>query len=175
MNPGPLSSALVSSLRLAGLLVCLFALGACDDSGTPPKPAQLIEVQARAVASASHLEVSADAIQTSALNEATARKYGIERDDNRILLLVTVRTDTDADDDSLPGPITASVTDLSGQRSEIALRELRIDDPQSQATLIDHIGIVETPLPQTLRFEVRVKRANGATMNLQLSRDFQPQ
>jgi len=75
----------------------------------------------------------------------------------------------DATATALPASITASATDLRGGRQDIAMRELKSGD------LVDYIGTVSATLPDTLRFDITVVRAGGATSTMQLQREFYPQ
>ena len=69
---------------------------------------------------------------------------------------------------ALPAQITATATDLRGQRQDIVLRELRAGD------LLDYVGTVQTTLPETLRFDVKIVREGGAASTMQFSREFYP-
>jgi len=97
-----------------------------------------------------------------------ARQYAIERSSTKILLLVNVRG---AGNGAAPA-ITATVTDLQGHATAVALRSVQV--PQPGAPTIDYVGIVDATLPDTLRFAVEAKR-DGSTATVQLSRDFYPQ
>jgi hypothetical protein len=83
-------------------------------------------------------------------------------------LLVNLR---DAGNGTAP-TITATVGDLQGHTTPVALREVQV--AQSGAATIDYIGTVDATLPDTLRFTVVAKRG-GSTATVQLSRDFYPQ
>jgi hypothetical protein len=69
---------------------------------------------------------------------------------------------------ALPATVTATVTNLSGQRQQIALRELRSGD------LLDYVGTTETSLPDTLRFDLTIVREGGASSTMQFTREFYP-
>jgi hypothetical protein len=124
---------------------------------------------ADAVTRIGDVSIRASVIQTSMLNEPVAREYGITRDPTTVLLLVAVRQGPDATATALPASITAIATDLRGGRQDIAMRELKSGD------LVDYIGTVGTTLPDTLRFDITVVRAGGATSTMQLQREFFPQ
>ena len=64
------------------------------------------------------------AMPTAMLAPEVASRYGIARDDRTVMLLVAVRQGTEMQETSLPATITATVTNLSGQRQPITLREL---------------------------------------------------
>ena len=148
------------------------ALVACSNPA-PPKvdvasSASSSDAQADAITRIGDVSIRASVIQTSMLNEAVAREYGITRDPKTVMLLVAVRQGPDATATALPARITATATDLRGGRQDIAMRELKSGD------LIDYVGTVGTTLPDTLRFEITVVRADGATSTMQLQREFYP-
>ncbi len=150
------------------LLVSLLALSACGGSA-PPAPAASASANAgEAVETVGNVTIRASAVQTSTLNDAVAKEYGIARDDKTVLLLVAVRQSDGANDISLPAKVTASAGGLSGGKQGIAMRELRTGD------LLDYIGTVETSLPETLRFEVKVVREDDAISTLKFNREFYP-
>jgi hypothetical protein len=150
----------------------LLALAACSNPA-PQKidastSASSGDAQADAVTRIGDVSIRASVIQTSMLNEPVAREYGITRDPKTVLLLVAVRQGPDATATALPASITASATDLRGGRQDIAMRALKSGD------LVDYIGTVSTTLPDTLRFDITVVRAGGATSTMQLQREFYP-
>jgi hypothetical protein len=149
----------------------LLALAACSNPAPPKVDASTSsgDAQADAVTRIGDVSIRASVIQTSMLNEPVAREYGITRDPKTVLLLVAVRQGPDATATALPASITASATDLRGGRQDIAMRALKSGD------LVDYIGTVSTTLPDTLRFDITVVRAGGATSTMQLQREFYPQ
>ena len=157
-------------LAAALALIPVLALGACGGSNVPPPAASVPSTAARseAVTRVGDVSIHASVVQTSTLAEGVAREYGILRDPRRVLLLVAVRQGPEADAIALPAQVVATVTDLRGRRQDIAMRELRSGD------LLDYVGTVEIDLPDTLRFEVAVTRAGGATSTLQFDREFHP-
>lgn len=158
---------------LAALSLCVLA--AC--SGTTPapvptttaSPADAAGSQDDAVVRVGEVTIRASAVPTLQLGEGIARRYGITRGPGTVLLLVTVRQGDDASAVALPATVTATATDLRGGRQDIAMRELKSGD------LVDYIGTVGTTLPDTLRFDITVVRAGGATSTMQLQREFYPQ
>jgi hypothetical protein len=151
-------------------LLLLLALAACSNPAPPKVDASTSsgDAQADAVTRIGDVSIRASVIQTSMLNEPVAREYGITRDPKTVLLLVAVRQGPDATATALPASITASATDLRGGRQDIAMRALKSGD------LVDYIGTVSTTLPDTLRFDITVVRAGGATSTMQLQREFYP-
>ncbi len=156
---------------LAAIAALALVLCACGGNAPTPPPTSTSASSAsgEAVATVGDVSIRASAVQTSALNAAVASEYGIVRDPKSVLLLVAVRQGPEGQDTAVPATITATATDLRGRQQAIAMRELRTGD------LVDYIGVVETTLPDTLRFDISAVRAGGPTSTLQLSKDFYPQ
>lgn len=162
-------------LRWILLLVVVLMATACGGAN-PPAPTDASSAQGDAIARVGTVTVRASPIQTSLLDPAVAQQYGIVRGGDTILLLVAVRQGTGADDTSLPAQITASATDLRGQKQAIAMREVRTVDPSSGArqVLIDYVGTFQTTLPETLRFDVKAVRDGKAVATMRFNREFYP-
>ena len=149
---------------------CALSLAACGKDAAP-SPVASVPASAsadEAVARVGDVTMHASVMQTSSLNDGVAKEYGITRSDNTVLLLIAVRKGADAKDTALPAKITATATDLSGRRHEIAMRELRT------GSLLDYVGSVDISLPDTLRFDVNIVRENGASSRMQFNREFFP-
>lgn len=146
----------------------VLALAACGGGSAPVPAATVPSAQQETVSRIGDITIRATALQTSTLAPEVASQYGIARDDRTIMLLVGVRQGSDAQETALPAHITATVTNLSGQRQAVALRELRSGD------LLDYVGTVETSLPDTLRFDIDIVREGGARSTMQFSREFYP-
>ena len=152
-----------------GLFATALALAGCGGTSTSAIPVAPSANTADAIATVGDVTIRASVLQTSTLDETIARNYGITRDRHTVMLLVAVRQGTAADATAVPARITATATDLSGRSQAIAMRELRSGD------LLDYIGTVQTGLPDTLRFDIVVVRAGGATSSMRLVREFYPQ
>jgi hypothetical protein len=150
----------------AMLLSACIAMPACSGGGSAPRPAQPAPEPAELVEG--DLRIRASAVPTMLLPESVARGYGIERGDDRVLLLVGVRRATDGDEASLTGTVDARVTDLQGRTQAIAMRELHSGE------LVDYIGIIAVTPPETLRFGLRVTPAGEAPRELDFVREFYP-
>jgi len=169
--------------RIAFVASLLLALAACgDDKPTSVVPA--IAAPEEAVSRIGDVTIRATALPTTTLAPEVASQYGIVRDERTVMLLIGVRQGPEGQEVALPATITATVTNLSGQRQPIALRELRSGDPSTSSgqapstgsgqALLDYVGTVETSLPETLRFDVTIVRQGGATSTMQFSREFYP-
>ncbi len=150
---------------LATALLCL-ALAACG--GDAPKPAQRVDTPHEAVRRVGDVTIRTNAMPTATLNQTVARGYGIPRREGTLLLLVAVRQGPDGKDVALPATITATVSNLQGQRQDIAMRELRTGD------LVDYVGTVDASPPDTLSFDIKIVREGAATETMTFSRDFVP-
>ena len=151
------------SLRVPGLLAWVLALAACGAAPTPPASQDAPEPPA--VVRDGDLSVRASVVPTSALSEAAAREYRIERGPRNLLLMVGVRRGDGADERAVPARVSASAVDLRGVRREVLLREVAVGE------LTDHIGVVRVTPPDTLRFLVEARTGNGEVMRLQFSRE----
>jgi hypothetical protein len=153
--------------RRLAIAVTLLLLAACG--GEPPaRTAESSRAPQEAITRVGDVTMRATVMQTSALAAGVASQYGIHRDANTVMLLVAVRKGADAVETALPAQVTATATDLRGQRQDIVLRELRAGD------LLDYVGTVQTTLPETLRFDVKIVREGGAASTMQFSREFYP-
>ncbi len=156
-----------SMIRLHVAMLCTaLLLSACGDDA--PKTAKPIDAPQEAIVRVGDVAIRANVLRTSNLNEPMARGYGIERSDTTLMLLVSVRQGPDGQDVALPATIRASVANLHGQRTDIAMRELRTGE------LVDYIGTVDIAPPDTLSFDVKVAREGAAESSLQFSREFIP-
>lgn len=151
----------------AFVIATALMIAACGGTSAPASP-EASSAQGDAIARVGDVSVRASPVQTSMLEPAIAQQYGITRDDNTILLLVAVRHGPELNERSLPAIITASATDLRGNKQGIAMREVRTGE------LLDYIGTVQTALPETLRFDVKAVRDGKAVATLQFNREFYP-
>lgn len=160
-------------LALASLLLTLAACG----GGKPPSAVPAGAAPQEAISRIGDVTIRATALPTATLAPEIAGQYGIARDERTIMLLIGVRQGPEGQEVALPATITATATNLSGQRQSIALRELRSGAPStgSGQALLDYVGTVETSLPDTLRFDVVIVREGGASSTMQFSREFYPQ
>ncbi|TKR30883.1 DUF4426 domain-containing protein [Luteimonas gilva] len=157
----------MNQLIRCACLAAFLALSACGGQAPSPVPASA-PAGGEAVETVGDAIARANAVQTSALNEAVARQYGIARNDKTVLLLVAVRKGSGGAESAVPARVTATVTGLTGDKRNIEMRELRTSD------LLDYVGTVDTSLPETLRFEVDVAIEGNATAKLRFSREFYP-
>lgn len=152
----------------AAIVSLALTTAACGDRpASTPRPAGASQSQ-EAVSRIGDVTIRANAVPTASLDAQVARQYGIERDDRTVMLLVGVRQGPEAQETALPAQITATATNLSGQRQDVALRELRSGE------LLDYVGTVDIALPDTVRFDLTIVRAGGASSTMQFSREFYP-
>lgn len=150
------------SLPIFALLV--LALAGCG--GDAPKPARRIDVPQEAVSRIGEVTIRANVIATEGLSAAAAAQYGIARDADTVMLLVSVRSGPEGQDTALPATIEATVANLHGQRATLAMREIRSGD------YIDYVGTTTVSPPDTLRFDLEIVRAGGARSTMTFSREF---
>ena len=153
--------------RIALLAPFVLALAACGGS-TPPVTASTSQAPQQAEARLGDVVVHASALQTSTLDEAIAKRYGLERSGRIAMLLVSVRRADGSDAAGLPVSIDATVTPDRGTPERITLREISVDG------LVVRVGTVEIAPPESLRFDLVIRYGNS-TSTMQISRDFFPQ
>lgn len=144
----PSCTALLAAVLLAG----------CGNAPEPPAAPQ------EQVLQRGDLTVRATVMQTSTLSEAIAARYGIERGDEVVMLMVGVRQGPA--ETSLAATVTASATELGGRRHAIAMRELRAGG------VVDHIGTLRVELPTTLDFDLEIRRSGQPPLRMDFNRDF---
>ena len=152
--------------RIALLAPFVLALAACGGS-TPPVTASTSQAPQQAEARLGDVVVHASALQTSTLDEAIAKRYGLERSGRVAMLLVSVRRADGSDAAGLPVSIDATVTPDRGTPERITLREISVDG------LVDRVGTVEIAPPESLRFDLVIRYGNS-TSTMQFTRDFFP-
>lgn len=107
-----------------------------------------------------------NALTTDQLTPDVAKQYGIVRSPNRAMLNVSiVRKEEGSIGQSVPGSVSASATNLTGQLKNLQIREVKsggavyyIGDVAvaNQETLVFSIDV--TPMNETSRFSVRFTR-----------------
>ncbi|WP_133500308.1 DUF4426 domain-containing protein [Cognatilysobacter terrigena] len=152
-------------MRTVVLALALALLAGCGRDA-PPITASAASSTQQAQARIGDVVVHASVVQTSTLDEAVAREYGLERSDRTAMLLISARN---ANGDAPPSAvdITATVAPVNGVPQPIALREVHVGD------LVDHVGTVDIAPPETLKFDVTL-RYGSATSSMQFTRDFFP-
>ncbi|HRO27511.1 MAG TPA: DUF4426 domain-containing protein [Luteimonas sp.] len=157
--------------RLALALGIAAVLAACG--GNPSSRADLAAHAERARQPAElqvgDVRIHASLVPTASLNAAIAQRYGVAPGRNVHLLLVGVRRGAVHDEASLPARISTRARDLRGAWQDVPMRELRSDG------FIDYVGAVRAAPPDTLSFEILVRREDaGATDVLRFDRDIFP-
>lgn len=154
---------------VASLLVVALAVSACgrEPSAMVDGPSAGSSMQ-EATVRAGDVTVRANVLPTTMMSEAVAAQYGIERAPGSVMLLVGVRQGPEMQETALPATITATATDLRGVRQSVALREVR------SGGLVDYVGVARVSPPDTLRFDLEIRREGGATSTMQFTRDIFP-
>jgi hypothetical protein len=162
----------MNAIRIGFLAMACIALplAACSRGATSAATATAStapgDAASDATATSNGITLRANVIETADLQESVAAGYGIAREPNQALLLLTVR---DANgDNATPVSLQATVSDLKGGQRPLTLREIRVGE------FVDRIGLVPVAAPDTLTFEVRAQLAPGATSTVRVSRDFYP-
>lgn len=101
-----------------------------------------------------------NALNTNYLSPAITREYGLKRSKNRGMLNIAVmRKVMGTTGTPVTAEINASATNLTGQKRDIALREVR------EGTAIYYIGDFPISNEETLRFKLHVKPAGDREAN----------
>lgn len=157
-------------LRFACVAAAPWLLAACGGSAPAPAAAQPA-VPRHATAQVGDVTVRANAIATSGLDAAIAERYGIAREPETVLLLVGVRRGVE--ETPMAAGVRAVVTDLRGQRRDVAMRELHGNAPSGEPVL-DYFGVVEASPPDTLRFDIDVTWTGGRGTALRVEHELRP-
>jgi hypothetical protein len=157
-------------IRFPIALCFALALAACGHDATSSTTATAAtmpgDAASDATATSNGITLRANVVETQDLQESVADSYGIAREPNQALLLLTVRDDNG--DNAAPVSLQATVSDLKGGARPLPLREIRVGE------FVDHIGLVPVAAPDTLTFEVRAQLTPGSTSTVRVSRDFYP-
>ena len=156
----------------AGMTMTTMLLVACGGSDPQPATAQPA-VPRHETVQVGDVTVRANTLRTADLDAQVAERYGIARDPATVLLLVGVRRGAGVDEVPIPARVTATVTDLRGQRHTLDMRELHGNDA-SGATVLDYFAVVETSPPDTLRFDIDVAWNGGPGTTLRLDHELRP-
>lgn len=160
-----------SMIRLPLALCFALSLAACSHDTSSPTTAVAAattpgDAASDATATSNGITLRANVVETQDLQESVAKNYGIAREPNQALLLLTVR---DAKgDNATPVSLQATVSDLKGGARPLPLQEIHIGE------FVDRIGLVPVNAPDTLTFEVRAQLVPGSTSTVRVSRDFYP-
>lgn len=152
------------SVLLAG--ACLAILAGCGSERTMPASN---EADAPAEVRTGEVTVRATTLPTARLNPAMARQYAIAPDADSVLLVIGMRRGPQSQEASVAGRVSASASDLLGNRQTIELREILSED------FIDYFGTARVSMPDTLRFEIVAKPDGAPAARLQFHRDFFPE
>lgn len=111
-------------------------------------------------------EVHYNTLNTNLLTPEIARSYGIQRATTQAMLNVTV-LDTETDE-AISARVTATATNLTGQRRTLEMREIR------DQGAIYYISVFRVHDEESLNFRVEVQpeERSGAPFNLAFRQQF---
>lgn len=95
--------------------------------------------------------VRSSVIPADRLPPATAQRHGVSRSDERRVLNVSVRPQSDPLAPPIPAKVSVIKENLLGQREAVAMREVVENDA------VTYLGAFDAEPRQTLRFEIRVQ------------------
>jgi len=109
-----------------------------------------------------------NALNTSHLPPTVTREYGIKRSKNRGMINIAVlRKMLGTTGKPVEADISASASNLTGQKRDIELREVR------EATAIYYIGDFPISHEETLRFTIQVKpKSDGEAHEVKFKHQF---
>lgn len=110
--------------------------------------------------------VRASIVPTMALSEAMAKPYGVQREDDNVLLLVGVRRGPADAEVAIPATLSVRVRDLRGVQRDVVMREVR------SADFIDYAGSVKVHAPDTLTFAIQASADGMPATTLRFNRDL---
>jgi len=156
-------------MRLA--VLCL-ALASCLPAACNRTPAPAAASRGDAAADNARMTLGDATLQASTvaiadLNAEVARRYGLDRSQDGVLLLVTLR---DAAGNALaPGDLhlAATAAALGDPPHPLQLQSILVDG------LTDYVGVFPAKPPATLQFRITAVR-NGARADITTNADLQP-
>ena len=109
-----------------------------------------------------------NALNTTHLPASVTREYAIKRSKNRGMINIAIlRKTLGTTGTPLTAEISASATNLTGQKRHIKLREIR------EATAIYYIGVFPITHEEVLRFTVKVKpEGENETQEVKFKQQF---
>ena len=149
------------------LLLCCLASTACN-RGQPVQPATPMPTAAASASSTvDGVSLHTSTANIADLNEAMAQRYGIDRTQDGLLLLVTVR---DAHGNGIdPGDLrlTATAGTLAEAPKPLDLRAISTDG------MTDYIGVFRAVAPASVHFRLSATRS-GARADIATTAELQP-
>lgn len=147
----------------ANRVLCTVLLSLATLLATPSAPAQTTTERGDIV-------VHHSAIATTALQPEVARQYAITRSAGRALLNIAVqRRQADGSTRAVTAAVSGAATTASGQRQELAVREVREGDA------IYYLAEPRITAPETLNFELAVTpEGESAPLSVRFSQEFFP-
>lgn len=104
------------------------------------------------------------ALQTSTIPDEVAREQDIPRANDLLMLRISGRRGA-GDVTSVPLQVEATAAALNGTPQPLPVRAVEANG------LTDYVATFRTTLPNTVRFDIRVKTPEGASQTLQLVHD----
>ena len=125
-------------------------------------------VQAERSVSSGDYVVHYSAVSAASITPEVARQYGITRSASRGLLNIAVQQkQADGLAHAVPATVTASVTNLNGQRQQLQMREVR------EGEAIYYLGEPRVEEAASLDFEIEVRPSGSAQpISLRFSQEF---
>jgi hypothetical protein len=111
-------------------------------------------------------EVHYNALATSTLSADVAKQYSITRSARGGMLNIAVqKPGADGSSVAVTATISGEATNLTGQKSPIAFREIAGAD-------VSYVGLFEVKGPDTYTFTLSIKPADAAAFTLRFNQNF---
>lgn len=139
------------------LLLALVAAAACA-----------LPVHAESSVRSGDVVLHYSAVPTTVLTPEIARQYHITRSQNRALVNIALRRGSRGADTAVAAKVTVAATNLSGQRSELRVREFREGDA------IYYLAEARFAGNETLAFDVEAVPEGGRPIKVGFRQEFFP-
>ena len=153
--------------RIIPLLLACIAIAACN-RGQPVQPATpMTSASASATTTVGGITLHTSTIAIADLNDTVATRYGIDRAQEGLMLLVTVR---DAAGNGIePGDLrlTATAAALPDPPKPLELRAIGTDG------MTDYIGLLQVRAPASVQFKLTATRG-GSRADIATSAELYP-
>lgn len=153
--------------RLLPIAIIACALAACDRNPAPTPAVAMPASSAAASATVGGATLQASTVAIADLNDAVAQRYGIDRAQDGVLLLVTVRDAAGNGTDPGDLQLAATATTLPDPPKPLELRAIRTDG------MTDYIGVLHAKAPASMQFKLSATRG-GARADIATTAELYP-
>ena len=154
--------------RLLPIATIVLALAACGRDPAPaPSAAPATTASASASTTVGGVTLQASTVAIADLNDAVAARYGIDRAQDGLLLLVTVRDAAGNGTDPGDLQLSATAAALPDPPKPLELRAIQADG------MTDYLGVLRATPPASVQFRVIATR-NGSRADIASTAELYP-